>query len=392
MFVNESKSMQTNLSRELLNYFNQNFDQILDLIRRLIEIETPSGDVAGSRQIACALEQEAAKIAVIDRFEKIPIAGYGEHLIARAFSDSPEKPVLLLGHTDTVYPRGTLAARPFKIEGDKVFAPGIFDIKSGCAIMRAALRAFAELNLKPNRPITILLTCDEEVGSETGRALVEREAANAGVCFVCEPSGAGGAVKTGRKGTSYYELKTLGVAAHAGLEPEKGASAISELARQILEIEKLGDFAKGTTVNVTTVQGGTTSNVIAAEAACEIDVRFKSMHEAARIENAINSLTAIDARVKLEISGAINRPPLERTKAICELYEKARKIAESFDYDLRETEVGGASDGNFVAALGIAVLDGLGIKGDGAHAVHEHILRSDIAPRAAILTQLLLEI
>ena len=383
--------MQTNLSHEILNYFNRNSAQILHLIRRLVEIESPSNDVAGSRQIVQALEQEAAQISVVNSFEKIRFENTGEHLIVRAFADSPEKPILLLGHTDTVYARGTLAARPFKIEGDKVFAPGIFDMKSGCAMMFAALGALAELNLKPNRPITILLSCDEETGSETGREIVEREAANAHVCLVCEPS-ANGAAKTGRKGTSHYELKTAGVAAHAGLEPEKGASAILELARQILEIEKLGDAAKGTTVNVTTIHGGTASNVIAAAARCEIDVRFKSMTEAARIENAIKNLAPFDARVRLETSGAINRPPLERTAEIGELYEKARQIAQNFDYDLRETEVGGASDGNFVAALGVPVLDGLGTKGDGAHAVHEHILRSDIAPRAAILTQLLLEI
>lgn len=384
--------MQTISPPKLLKYLTQNSAQILNLIRDLVEIESPSGDETGSRQIVAALEQEAARIARIDEFEKIAVAGYGEHLIARAFSNLNEKPILLLGHTDTVYPLGTLAARPFKIEGDKIFAPGIFDMKSGCALMFAALGAFAELNLKPNRPITILLTCDEETGSETGRALVEREAANANTCLVCEPSGALGAVKTGRKGTSHYELKTAGVAAHAGLEPEKGASAILELARQILAIEKLGDAAKGTTVNVTTVRGGTTSNVIAAAAQCEIDVRFKSMTEAARIENAIKNLKPFDARVQLESSGALNRPPLERTAEIGALYEKARRIAADFDYDLRETEVGGASDGNFVAALGVPVLDGLGIKGDGAHAVHEHILLSDIAPRAAIFTQLLLEI
>jgi glutamate carboxypeptidase len=377
-------------AKELLEYFSERQNETLSLIRRLVEIESPSYDAEGSRAAVDLLIAEAEKISCVDSIERIPIENCGEHLIIRAFSRENENPALLLGHTDTVYPRGALGERPWREENGKIYAPGIFDMKSGAILMIEILRAFSDLNLKPAHPIAILLSCDEEVGSETGREFVEREAGNAAFCLVCEPS-ANGAVKTGRKGTSYYELKTHGVASHAGLDPEKGASAVLELARQILKIHELNKPENGTTVNVTTITGGTTSNVIPAEAECEIDVRFTSLAEAERIDHEIKNLKSFDSRVRLEIEGAINRPPMERTEKTVRLFEKAREIAASFDYELNETQVGGASDGNFVSALGVPVLDGLGVAGDGAHAVHEHIIASDVPKRAALIAALLLE-
>jgi glutamate carboxypeptidase len=208
-------------------------------------------------------------------------------------------------------------------------------------------------------------------------------------CLVCEPS-ASGRVKTGRKGTGNYTLKTRGVPAHAGLEPEKGASAILEIARQIEKLHSFNNFETGMTVTVGTICGGTTSNVVPAEAECTVDVRFTSMREAGRIENEIRNLKSFDNRVTLEISGATNRPPMERTENVINLYEKARQIALKFDYDLGETQVGGASDGNFVGALSVPVLDGLGVAGDGAHTMEEHILVNDIPKRAALVAGLIL--
>jgi glutamate carboxypeptidase len=375
--------------QNLFDYFSGRQSEILDLIRRLVEIESPSYDVEGSHAVAELIASEAGKFPFVNSIEKIPVEGYGEHLIVRAFSRKDEKPALLLGHTDTVHPRGSLQERPWREENGKIFAPGIFDMKTGAAMMIETLRAFSDLNLKPSHPITILLSCDEEIGSETGREFVEREAAKAAFCLVCEPS-ANGAVKTGRKGTGYYLLKAHGVASHAGLDPEKGASAVLELARQTLKIHELNNPERGTTANVTTIKGGTTSNVIPAEAECEIDVRFTSLAEAERMDREIKNLSAFDSRVRLEIEGAINRPPMERTEKTVELFEKAREIAASFDYELKETQVGGASDGNFVSALGVPVLDGLGVAGDGAHAVHEHIIASDVPKRAALIAGLLL--
>lgn len=381
-----------NNARQILNYFESRQTPILDFIRRIVEIESPSHDEIGSRAVVAIIKAEAEKLNCVDSIEKIAVAGSGEHLVIRAFSQAGKKPILLLGHTDTVHPRGSLAMRPFKIEGDKVFAPGIFDMKSGCALMIEALRAFEILAIKPLRPVTILLSCDEEVGSPTGRELVEREAANAAFCLVCEPSAPGGQVKTGRKGTSNYVLKADGVSAHAGLEPEKGASAILELARQIPRLHALENPAIGTTVNVCTIGGGTATNVIPSKAECSIDVRFETMEEAKRIDRAIRQIRSLDVRISLTVEGEINRPPLERTEKVKILFAKAQQTAQSFDYKLDETKVGGASDGNFVAALGVSVLDGLGVQGDGAHTNFEHILASDIPKRATLLAKLLLDL
>jgi len=276
-----------------------------------------------------------------------------------------------------------------RVEGERFYGCGIFDMKANCVLMLEILKAFAELNLKPRRPITILLSCDEEIGSPTGRELVEREARKSEFCLVGEPS-ANGRVKTGRKGTGMYQLEAHGIPAHAGLEPERGASAILEISRQIEKIHALNDSARGTTANVCLINGGTTTNVIPENATCSIDVRFTSMAEAERIEREIRNLKSFDRRVSLEISGATNRPPLERTEAVANLYEKARQIAAQFGYELGETQVGGASDGNFVGALGIPVLDGLGVAGDGAHTLGEFIFVRDVPRRAALLAALLL--
>ena len=371
---------------EILEYFRGRQDAIVESIHEIVEIESPSYDVERSRAVVLWVENEARKIGLDLEIEKIAADGYGEHLVIRAFP-SDAKPVLLLGHTDTVHPVGTKLANQTRVEGDKFYGCGIFDMKANVVLMLEALRYFSESGVKPSRPITMFLSCDEEVGSFTGRPLLEREAADAEACFVFEPSAAG-RVKTGRKGTGMYEIKAHGVPAHAGLEPEKGASAILELARQIERITALNSPEIGTTVNVCTIRGGTTTNVIPEHATCSVDVRFSSMTEAERIDAVFRGLSAFDDRVTLEVSGGINRPPMERTDAVIALFEKARAIGASVGYDLGETQVGGASDGNFVAALGVPVLDGLGVRGDGAHTLKEHILVSDIAERATLVTSL----
>lgn len=374
----------------LIEYFQNRHAEILTVIRTVVEIESPSYDVAGSLAVVDVLEATARSIPGVNSVERVLSDGYGDHLIIRAYQEvKNDGRIFLLGHTDTVHPRGSLAERPWREEDGKIFAPGIFDMKANCVLMLVVLQCLADLKLKPSAPITILLSCDEEVGSDTGRAHVEREAAGARACFVFEPSGPGGKVKTGRKGTGNFTLKAHGVASHAGLDPEKGASAILELSRQIQILESLTDYDLGTTVTVNMIKGGTASNVIAAEAECDIDMRFTSMAEAARIENALKNLTPVDARVSLELIGAINRPPMERTDSTIALFEKAKAAAHSLGATLEEIQVGGASDGNFVGALGVPVLDGLGITGDGAHSVNEHIIASDIPFRGALLTTLL---
>ena len=375
-------------AQDFLDYFQNEQENILNSISEIVEIESPSRDVSGNLAVVDFLANEAQKISPNFEIERIFAANLGEHLIIRAF-ESSAKPILILGHTDTVHPRKTKEQNPTRVEGDKFYGCGIFDMKANIVLVLECLRAFAKFNLEPARPITILLSCDEEIGSATGREFVEREAKRAEFCLVCEPS-ANGKVKTGRKGTGMFRLKTHGVPAHAGLEPEKGASAILEIARQIPKIQELNDPANGTTANVCTVSGGTTSNVIPEYASCEIDVRFTKKLEAEKIENALKNFKSFDEKVSLEVTGEINRPPMERTAAVVNLYEKAQKIAESFAYELGETQVGGASDGNFVAALGVPVLDGLGVSGGGAHTLEEYILIDDIPKRAALLAALLL--
>lgn len=371
---------------EILQYYTERQPAIVDAIREIVDIESPSYNASQSREVVDWVERQAFATGVDVTVERIS-ARDGDHILIRAFPGSG-KHTLLLGHTDTVHPVGFQQQNPTRIEGDKFYGCGIFDMKSGVVLMLEALRYFASSGTRPSLPITILLSCDEEVGSHSGRPLVEREAANAAQCMVFEPS-ADGRVKTGRKGTGTFTLRTHGRPAHAGLEPEKGANAIVEISRQIELIHAIANADSGTTVNVTTIKGGTTTNVIPEHAECDVDVRFRKMAEAERVNAAFRALKPFDERVKLELLGGINRMPLERTPTIVEFYEKARDLAASFGYELGETQVGGASDGNFVAALGVPTLDGLGIAGAGAHMLNEHILVSDIAKRATLVTLIL---
>ncbi len=376
---------------KLLAHFESRLDATIESISEIVEIESPSYDVVGSTAVVDWLEKNISVVLPGAKTERVLAKGCGEHFIARAFGKKAGKPILLLGHTDTVHPIGSKNDNPTRIEDGRLYGCGTFDMKANIALMFEVFRAFREFDLSPKRPCTILLACDEEVGSETGRPHVERLAKESECCFVFEPS-AKGRVKTGRKGTGGFYLKAIGIPSHAGLDPEKGASAILEISKQIEKLHSFTDFDIGTTVSVGTIKGGTTTNVVPAEAECSIDVRFETMDEAARIEREIRSLEPMDERVKLELTGSINRPPMERTEGVARLFEKARDVAASFDYELDETQVGGASDGNFVGALGVPLLDGLGIAGDGAHTLEEYVLIEDIPKRATLLAKLLLEV
>lgn len=372
---------------ETLQYFKTREPAIVEAIREIVDIESPSNNIEQSRAVVDHIVKCAADCGIELTVERVAAAGVGEHLIIRAWPGE-SRHILLLGHTDTVHPIGSNKKNPTRIEGDRLYGCGIFDMKANIILMIEAISYLADQGVSPPCPVTILLSCDEETGSHTGRDLVEREAANAEICLVFEPS-AEGRVKTGRKGTGQYTLVSHGSPAHAGLEPEKGVNAVSEIVRQIECIHAVARPELGTTVNVCTISGGTTSNVIPEYAECEIDVRFTTMTEALRVDKSLRSLKPFDARVKLELLGAINRPPLERTPQVAALFEKAKSIAASYDYEIDEIQVGGASDGNFVAALGVPVIDGLGLAGAGAHMLTEHILISDIADRATLLTHLI---
>jgi len=381
---------QTNAS-DLRDYFKKRQKETLAFTRTLVEAESPSGNPAGSKAVVSLLAAALRNISAVTTIERVPAENYGEHLRVHAFGSnrSRGKTILLLGHTDTVHPFGSLEQRPWRVEGNRAYGPGVFDMKANCALAIEAIRCCAALNLSPGNPVVLLLTCDEETGSMSGRSLVEAEARRARSVLVLEPPASGGRVKTGRKGTGMFTLEARGRAAHAGLEPEKGVSAIVEIARQIERLHRLNDYGSGTTVNVGVVRGGTASNVVAAEATAEIDLRFTTDEGGAHLASQILGLRPFDERIQLIVQGGINRPPLERSEKVLALYTQARKVAAALEYELGEAQVGGASDGNFAAAVGAAVLDGLGIDGDGAHAVHEHIQIDDIARRGALLAGLI---
>ncbi|HEX9543559.1 MAG TPA: M20/M25/M40 family metallo-hydrolase, partial [Pyrinomonadaceae bacterium] len=297
----------------LSGYFVGRHDEIVALTRALVETESPSGDEAGSKGVVSLLSNIAETIGGV-KLEVVPVNNYGEHLRLTAFADAPESaPIVLLGHTDTVHPRGSIVERPWRVEGGKAYGPGVFDMKANCVLALDVIRALAHVGIQPKRPVVLLLTCDEETGSASGRSLVEEEARKASSVLVLEPSASGGRAKTGRKGIGIYSLAARGVAAHAGLEPEKGASAVLELARQTERLHSFNGKTGGISVNVGVFHGGRLSNVVPAEARAEIDVRFTTAAEAELIENEIFKLRPFDDRVQLTLTGGINRPPLERS-------------------------------------------------------------------------------
>jgi glutamate carboxypeptidase len=379
-------------AKQLYERFHERQPQIISLIRALVEAESPSGDEQGSLALVNLLSEAAATATCVDSIDRVDVPAFGQHLVIRAFGNKAAAgSILLVGHTDTVHSRGSIAERPWRQQGNRIYGPGIFDMKANCALAISLLHACDDLKIDPGYRVTIALTCDEEVGSASGWPLLKKIAETERVqkALVLEPPASGGRAKTGRKGTGIFEMKVEGRAAHAGLEPEKGASAILELAKQTERLHEFNHCGNGITVNVGVVHGGTRSNVVPAEASAEIDVRFSTASEAKEIEESLLAIKPYDERVRVKVTGGINRPPMERTERVVELYELARTIAGLLDYELGETQVGGASDGNFLAALGIPVLDGLGVDGDGAHAAHEHIIVDDIPRRGALLTGLI---
>jgi glutamate carboxypeptidase len=394
--VGNPKKSTTTASQEgqrRLAYFEERRDQIVATICELVGIESPSDNKAAVDRISEAVAQEFADLGGKVRFH--PANDFGNHLQVDFTGKSGGKPILLLGHYDTVYPIGTLKSMPCRIVDEKLTGPGVLDMKSGIALMLHAIAALQDWHSKSGRnelprPVTVLLVSDEEVGSDSSRTITESLAKESDAVLVLEPSyGLEGAVKTARKGVGDYLLKVTGRASHAGLDFEKGANAILELARQIEKISGFTNLKKGLTVNVGIVTGGSRTNVVPAEASARVDVRIARMKDGAKIEKQISRLRLFDRRCKIEITGGINRPPMERTGGVAALYMMAFGVARDLGWRLTEAAVGGGSDGNFTAGLGIPTLDGLGGVGDGAHATHEHILVRELPRRAALLAGLI---
>lgn len=372
-----------------LNYFERRIDQIVQTIRQLVEIESPTDNKQAVDQLGAFLAEGFEALGGHSKFHRVQ--NFGDHLQVDFAGARGGKPVLLLGHLDTVYPIGTITTMPCRVADGRLWGPGAFDMKSGIALMLHAIEALRTWNEdKLPRPVTLLLVSDEEVGSDTSRVITENLAKKSAAVLVLEPShGPKGAVKTARKGIGEYVLKVTGKAAHSGLDFEKGQSAILELAKQIIAISKLIDLKRGLTLNVGTVQGGTRVNVIPAEASAVLDVRVARKQDAAIIDHKLRALRPFNRKCNIKISGGMNRPPMERTPAVAALYKKAAEIAKLSGWKLEEASVGGGSDGNFTAALGIPTLDGLGGVGEGAHATHESVLISELPKRAALLAALI---
>ena len=372
----------------LRDFCRANRDWVLETTEALVAIESPTTDKAAVDRCGAAL---AARLeAMGGRVTRLPRPDRGDHLLAE-FGCGPSQ-ILLLGHFDTVWPVGQLDRMPLTRSNGRLHGPGVFDMKAGIAIAMLAVRALLEVGPKLDLRMVMLWTTDEEVGSQSSRATIEEEARRSRAVLVLEPSLPGGAVKTSRKGCGQYELVVSGVAAHAGIDPSKGASAIHELAHQICRLYRLPKQWPGLSLNVGTIVGGTRANVVAEEARALIDVRAATGNEANLFDGVVRRQTPRDPRTRLDVSGGFDRPPLERTSHVQRLYKQATDVARELGQELAEGGTGGGSDGNFTAALGIPTLDGLGAIGDGAHALHEHVDIETLADRAALVAGLIVKL
>jgi glutamate carboxypeptidase len=365
----------------LLSWAHAHAEEMTALLAEICAIESPSTDPPAVAALATRLAAEVEKLGLVA--ELVPVPGGGPILRAR-WPDAPgtARPVMLLGHLDTVWPLGTLAARPVRIQEGRLYGPGCYDMKAGLVVALFALRALQARGLRP--PVTIFFTPLEEVDCDPYRALMETEMLAAAAVLDYEPAWPGGAVKTSRKGSGSFVLHARGRASHAGADLSRGANAITELARQCLHISTLTDPVRGVSANVGVIRGGLRANVVPDQAEAEIDVRFLTMDDGRWIEEQLRAIRPHDPQVKLTLSGGLHYPPLERNEAVQGVYKLAAEVAAALGLPLSEVASGGASEASFAGALGRPTLDGLGGDGDGAHAEDEHVLLSSLPERAAL--------
>jgi len=368
---------------------------LISYLQRLVECESPSDDAAAVDRFVDLVADTTSSIASAKR---LPGGRFGHNLLLTFNLPGPRKKqpesILGVGHSDTVWPLGTLAQMPFRQADGRLYGPGVLDMKGGLAFFIAAMEVIRALDLPVRRPVSLWIVSDEEVGSECSRPITEALAREAAAVLVPEPgTGLTGKLKTARKGVGDYTLTVRGKASHAGVDFTSGASAIVELARQIEKIAAFTNLPKGLTVNPGVLTGGTRSNVVAAEASCEIDIRVSKIKDFAPLDRKFKALKPVDKRCTLELQGGLNRPPMERTKGVAALYKAAHALAKkNLGLEIEESSTGGGSDGNFTAGLGIPTLDGLGAVGEGAHAPNESLLVDRIADRAALLAHLVLHL
>ena len=372
--------------KEFLDYAENHTQEILDTLKHMVELESFTSDKNGTDSLSAyiirRLDELGAQTTIIPQ-EKV-----GNHVVADI--EGGEGRIMLLCHMDTVWPKGTIEKRPFTVENGIAYGPGILDMKAGIAIALHALETLRANGVQPTHKVKIVLNSDEEIGSTSSRQLIEDEASKSDQVFCLEPgAGLKGALKTGRKGVGMFQVKVTGKAAHAGNEPEKGISAIEEMAHQILRLHSLTDLSRGTTVNVGVVQGGAVRNQVAASAEALVDLRVTTTEEGIRVEREILSASPVLNEAIVEVTGSLNRPPMERTESTVMMLNSVKQFADPLGISLEEIQVGGGSDAQFVAALGIPVLDGMGGVGEGPHADHENIVVSELPRRVALLASIL---
>ncbi len=365
-------------------------DAILEDIRSIVEIESPSRNVAGVNRVLEAIEKFFEGTGAV--CERLPTtAALGDILRVRCDPTRSEAGILVLSHMDTVHPVGTLAGKlPYRRDGDKVYGPGIYDMKGGLTIAVAAYRRITQARRRTPLPITFLLTPDEEVSSPASRGVIENEARRHRYVLVTEPARDGGRIVTARKGVGVFVIRTQGRPAHAGGNPDLGRNAILAAAEIALAIETLNDRARGITTNVGLIEGGTARNTVAEHCTMEVDLRFCDRASAREMEARIMALKSSRPDIETIVTGKITRPPFARDRGVDLVFERAAEIAREIGFALESVPlVGGGSDGNFTVAMGIPTLDGLGVDGDGAHTNHEHLLFSSIEPRTRLLQGLM---
>ena len=372
---------------ELLRMFRSRQQEMLDLLTAMVERESITRDKGRVDLLVDFMEARLNALRA-DSVARLPQAEVGDFLHATWNAAAPGKPYLFLVHIDTVHPTGSLTTMPIKIEDGRFYGPGALDMKAGAVIVLEAIGALVERKQLPHRPIHLLITTDEEIGSPHSEALIKALAAGCELVLVTEPATQEGAIKTWRKGGGKYELLIEGRASHAGIAPQEGINAIIEFAQQALEINRLNDLKYGTSVSITTVEGGSAGNVIPAQARAHIDIRVLTMAAMRELHEALSNLYPKMPGAKVSCTRQHHRPPMERRPG---LFEKAAAIGERQGVTIYEGGTGGGSDGNFTAAMGIPTLDGLGAHGDGAHALHEHVIIDSLPRQAALIAAILLE-
>jgi glutamate carboxypeptidase len=373
----------------LLSYARSRQKEMIDMIGEFVEAESPSDDPASVNRFGQIV---LGKLHGLGKTRLFPQEHYGRHVRCEFQLPGKRKSgqILALGHSDTVWPLGTIGKMPFRRKAGRLWGPGVFDMKAGLVFLIFAVKALRDLEIPVARKVLLQVNSDEEVGSKTSRPLTEEAARASDFVLVLEPgAGLDGKLKTARKGVGDYTVTVRGKASHAGVDFTGGASAIVELARQIERIAGFTQLERGITVNPGVIAGGTRTNVIAAEARAGVDVRIARLKDEQYIEKCFRSLKPADRRCTIEVTGGLNRPPMERSAGIRKLFGRAAAMAREMGVEIEESSTGGGSDGNFTAALGVPTLDGLGAVGEGAHAANESILVDRIADRTALIAKLL---